>query len=94
MLEPGHRLRLAAEPLGERLVVEELGGQDLERDAAVEAGLMGAVDGGHAPAAQRLHVLVGSKGRPVGEGQARASCSRRMIPAARPPPLRARRGGS
>jgi hypothetical protein len=38
MLEARDHLRLAFEALGEPLVVEELAGQDLERDVPVQPG--------------------------------------------------------
>ena len=47
MLQAGDRHRLAVEPrLEARLLDQELG-QNLERDLALERGLIGAVDGRH-----------------------------------------------
>jgi hypothetical protein len=54
MFETRDGLRLPTEALGERGVVEELGRQDLERHVAVERGLVGLEDAGHAPASHRF----------------------------------------
>ena len=67
MLEPRDDLGLAAETLGERLVVEELSGQDLQGDVAVERRLVSLVDGGHAAASQRLEDAIRAERLPGGE---------------------------
>ena len=73
MLEAAHRLRLAQEPLGKGGVVQKLLRQDLERDMAVELGLVGLVDRGHASAAQGLDDPIGSGVRAGRQGHASTS---------------------
>ena len=52
MVEPGQRLRLAREPLGEARVFLLLASQDLQRHEAVEPRLARLIDHAHAAAAQ------------------------------------------
>src|SRR5262249_21123181 len=52
VLQPGDRLRLAAEPLAVLGGGEGPGQDDLQGDGAVEPGLPGLVDDAHAAAAQ------------------------------------------
>jgi hypothetical protein len=58
VIERGRRARLAEEAGPARRVARTVGGQDLERDEAVEPGIAGLVHDGHASLAQLLHDLV------------------------------------
>src|SRR5206468_4852167 len=59
MLETGDRPRLLLEALAVERVVGEEVGEDLDRHVAVESGVVGAVDGRHAAAADALEQTVG-----------------------------------
>jgi hypothetical protein len=63
VFEPRHDLRFATEPLARTLVVEELARQDLQGDVAVEGGLVGPVDRGHAAPPERLDDAISAERR-------------------------------
>ena len=69
MFQRGDRLRLALEPLVKLGVVFQVLGQDLDRDAAVQARVAGLVDLAHAAGAERRHNLVRAEVRSGIEGQ-------------------------
>ena len=52
MVERGGGARFAAEPLHRGVVLREVFGEELERDAAAEAGVFRLVDDTHASAAE------------------------------------------
>ena len=54
MVEPGSGLSLREEPVLGTLVASEFGGEELERDRALEPGVLGPVDDAHAAAAEFL----------------------------------------
>ena len=87
VLEPGDDLGLAAEALGEALVLEELARQDLQGHVAVEAGLVGLVDRAMPPRPRGSRILYGPKVLPEARVTARLPrgyAKQRMIaPAAR-----------
>ena len=58
VVQPGSRLRLAAEPGEEVRVPGEVGAQHLDRDRATQTGVMAEVHLGHAAAADELGDLV------------------------------------
>ena len=62
--ESGHGARLAAEAADEGGVDGEVAVEDLEGDGAVEAGVTGLVDGGHAAAADQGGDLITAQGAP------------------------------
>ena len=64
MLERGGRLRFLHEALPAFGVVDEIVGQDLERDLAIEAQVHRAVDHAHAAAADLVEDLVVRKRAP------------------------------
>ncbi|MGX1491501.1 hypothetical protein RKD41_003760 [Streptomyces tendae] len=61
--ELGHCLGLTAEPLTEGRLAAQLGVQRLDRDLAVEHGVVGEVDGGHAALAEQVAQLVAATGQ-------------------------------
>jgi hypothetical protein len=75
VLEAGDDLGLVTEALGEGRVVQELAGEDLQGDVAVEGGLVGLVDRGHAAPAERLDDAVRS-----GRGAGRQGHGRSPLP--------------
>ena len=58
MVERGGSLRLLAEPAAELRVAPVLGTEELDGNVAVQLGVMGPVDGGHATLAQELHEAI------------------------------------
>ena len=78
MVERRREPRLAKQPLAEALVVGELGGEELERDRPVEAGVAGAVDLAHpTPAGQFLDEV---PGEPFPAGQSLVHRGVRGVP--------------
>ena len=63
VLEPRRHARLLPEALGEGRVVQQLRGQDLQRDLALERRVVRANDDGHAAAAERSDDPVRSEAR-------------------------------
>ena len=55
MDQAGRRLRFLLEPLHDRRIGQQLGTQDLDRDGAVQRGLLGQVDFRHPAAPQRTN---------------------------------------
>ena len=55
MVERGGGERLLAEARAEVRIATVLGAEDLDRDVAIELGVVGAVDAGHAPLPEELH---------------------------------------
>ena len=63
MVDRRGELRLAQEPVTERLVLGEAGGEQLERDPPLEPQVLGQVDDAHpAEAEQRLDPVAGELG--------------------------------
>ena len=73
VVEPGGGAGLADEPLGELTVVAEAGVHDLDRDRAVEAGVGGLVDTGHATARDAGTDAVATVQHPADQGVAGAT---------------------
>ena len=72
MVDGCRHLRLAHEPLAECLVVDQDRRQDLERDLARQAELLGAIDDAHAAAPDdRLDPIGAEVGADAGVGCAR-----------------------
>jgi hypothetical protein len=63
VVERGDRLGLALEALAALLVLGEGGGEDLDGDAAVEAGVLPPPDLAHSAGADRRQELVGPEPR-------------------------------
>ncbi len=63
VVERGDRLRLALEPLAPLLVLSEADGEQLDGDAAVEAGVLPPPDLAHSAGADRRRQLVGPEPR-------------------------------
>lgn len=61
VLQLGDEPRFALEPLPQGAVLEKAGVDHLDRDVPVHAGLVGAVDGGHAARSDGFGDLVGAK---------------------------------
>src|SRR2546427_9437797 len=72
VLEPGNRPRLLLETLAVHLVLGEEVWQDLDRDVAIQGGVMGLVDGCHPAAPDASHDAVLAEGEP--RGQAHEGC--------------------
>ncbi len=53
VVDRGRELRLAQEAVAERFVLGEVGGEELERDVALQALVLGQVDDAHAAAAEQ-----------------------------------------
>ena len=63
MVETGGDARFADEPLPERFILGELGTEDLQRDPAPEAQVLGQVDDGHPSSPDhRCHPMTGDLG--------------------------------
>ena len=62
MVEAAERERFAAEALARRVVGQRAGGQDLQRDVAVEPLVVGAIDDAHAAFADLLEDAVVAEG--------------------------------
>src|SRR6202035_937516 len=67
LIHAGRGPRFPDEALAEGLVLGQSGGQDLEGDIAVQPGVVGTVDDGHAAPADLLRQLVASDERARGE---------------------------
>ena len=64
MVERAGGAGLALKPLERRAIARELRGQELQRDAAAQPGVVRLVDDAHAAAADRTHDPVVEDGRP------------------------------